>query len=649
MGDLEDFLVELRSEVMTRALGVGSTNPDAALLRSAFTEYINELYEASSYMTIETNAFYREDGIEITRCNGYTFDDETGILWLFLADLDYEWSVDSKLHLKEISKLKKQVLQVIGMLSTEYLNKFIPLGTSESDFLRSLISIKDKVLGIRIEILTNQTLAIRKSIAQEKLMFDHRHINVVTNVTDLKRISELALSGEDRADIIFDLTASGGAPAVEAPSKDCLLAILPGAILAEFYEQHGGRLLEGNVRSYLQAKGKVNKGILQTLQDKPDKFFAFNNGLTIVCKSYEYSIGEGLLQIIEPQIVNGGQTTASLFKALEAELALTKVSVQAKIVKLPPDSDQVFLRNISQYSNTQNRISNADLFANDTYLVQMEKASKRFVIGNTGDYAYFERFRGGYLSEMMRLNGSERTKHEKKYPRARKCTKEEYALAYNAWSRKPFVVSKGAQKNFIIFADSVLNKKVFEFDADQYKTEAGKVALYRLIKTITASEKEKIPAHRNHVSGYTMSVVAATGTITKERLSSLFDSQELSAKEILEVKRIAINVHKELMRLVGNSEPGGVFQKSDTWISIAKKFDIEEQNDRDFIRQIPLAEMLELQTWVLTSDIGDQWDKGILATLVGYCATDWTGQGVDKPSDKQIKRFYNLYEPFLVR
>lgn len=99
----------------------------------------------------------------------------------------------------------------------------------------------------------------------------------------------------------------------------CLLTMIPGNILVEMYRQHGPRLLERNVRSFLQLKGKVNQGIRKTIIDEPQMFLAFNNGLSVTATGLhieDHSDGTAkLVSADDFQIVNGGQTTGSIFRA----------------------------------------------------------------------------------------------------------------------------------------------------------------------------------------------------------------------------------------------------------------------------------------------------------------------------------------------
>lgn len=644
------FRAMLESEVRSRAETVNIDNLDHAVLSAALMDYAGELFVAGGYLPVDdVFSFYREYKKKVVRLNGYSFDDETRVLCLFVAELDHTWNVGSKVTQKDVVAIRDSTVLVTQMASREYLNAQVDPSSPDAEHLKALMFYMAKASSLRVEIVTNKVLAVRRPVAVCDFDVDGKKVALVTGVTDYQRLREFAMSLEHREDILMDFSESGGVPAVISGDGSCALAIVPGTEVARLYRQYGGRLLEGNVRSYLQAKGKVNKGILETIRDDPGKFFSFNNGLTIVCKDFVEGEASRLLSITEPQVVNGGQTTASLFRALEDGVSLEGVTVQAKVVRVAQDEEENagLIRNISRYSNTQNKISNADLFANDEFLVQLERASRKFAGGAKLEYAYFERSRGAFFAELMRKSGVERARFEKQFPQNRRFSKEDFALAYNAWDHKPNYVSLGGQKNFAEFARVVLNRRRAEFDVGSYKAEVGKVTLFRLVRGMVYAEKDTIVAHRNHILGYAVAVASALRVVAAERLPSIFDQNELTESELRSVREIILKVHRILMALIGDREPGGVFRKSDTWVSVAKEFGFQVQSESELIRNLPMAELLEFQQWIMANDHGDRFDKGVIATIINYAAQGWQVSGFDeKPSPKQTARFLRLYRQF---
>src|SRR5690606_35207677 len=133
-------------------------------------------------------------------------------------------------------------------------------------------------------------------------------------------------------------------PCLAMPSNndlyECYLGIVPGNLLSALYKNYGTRLLESNVRAFLQQTGKVNKGIRDTIKDNPHMFLPYNNGLATTAQEVKTRIDEkGQLLITgvkDFQIVNGGQTTASIFhteKKFKADLSEVFVQMKLTVIK----------------------------------------------------------------------------------------------------------------------------------------------------------------------------------------------------------------------------------------------------------------------------------------------------------------------------
>ncbi|MCF8814477.1 AIPR family protein, partial [Xanthomonas campestris pv. campestris] len=122
------------------------------------------------------------------------------------------------------------------------------------------------------------------------------------------------------------------------------------------------------------------KGIRATLRKEPEMFFAFNNGLTVTVSELETRASElGGTEITKAtglQIVNGGQTTASLYWASKAGADLSKVRVQMKLSRLPEDGFEDAVHNIARFANAQNAVSASDLFAGHPYFKRLEGISR---------------------------------------------------------------------------------------------------------------------------------------------------------------------------------------------------------------------------------------------------------------------------------
>ena len=247
---------------------------------------------------------------------------------------------------------------------------------------------------------------------------------------------------------------------------DCYLAIVPGEILAKLYKEFSNELLESNVRAFLGQAGKFNKGIRDTIRNKPQMFLPYNNGITATAESVETKLVDNQLVITKLndfQIVNGGQTTASLYHTQKKfkDADLSKIFVQMKLTVIK-DKEQKNseVPNISRFANSQNKVSELDLSSNNPYFVQIENLSrKKYVVNpenrNQSFLWFFERANGQYRETLNKQTPSQQKKFKEQNPSNLKFVKSDVAKFINVWELEPHYVSQGSQKNFIHFTKKV--------------------------------------------------------------------------------------------------------------------------------------------------------------------------------------------------
>jgi len=245
------------------------------------------------------------------------------------------------------------------------------------------------------------------------------------------------------------------------------LAIMPGSLLARIYGQHRQALLEKNVHTFLQFKTKVNKEIRATIKEKSDYFLAYNNGISTTAESVDVTTENGISYITRLenwQIVNGGQTTASIFAtSQEKDIDLSRVFVQMKIsVIKSSDRMEDIVSDISRYANSQTAIKDSDFSSNNPYHIAIENFSRsEWIPTRTGGKAtskwFYERTRGQYLDEQSkRLTITEQKKFKVEYPKENRFTKGDLAKYEMSWLQYPYFVSKGAENNFKEFTREVV-------------------------------------------------------------------------------------------------------------------------------------------------------------------------------------------------
>lgn len=247
---------------------------------------------------------------------------------------------------------------------------------------------------------------------------------------------------------------------------DCYLAIVPGEVLAKLYKEYSNELLESNVRAFLGQAGKFNKGIRDTIRTKPQMFLPYNNGITATAESVETKIIDNQLVITKLndfQIVNGGQTTASLYHTQKKfkDADLSKIFVQMKLTVIK-DKEQknIEVPNISRFANSQNKVSELDLSSNNPYFIQIENLSrKKYVVNpenkNQSLLWFFERANGQYRETLNKQTPAQQRAFKEQNPTSLKFVKSDIAKFINGWELEPHYVAQGSQKNFIHYTKKI--------------------------------------------------------------------------------------------------------------------------------------------------------------------------------------------------
>lgn len=324
-------------------------------------------------------------------------------------------------------------------------------------------------------------------------------------IWDLEKLRRFITSRMRRETIQIDFETDfgGGVPCLEAPGAGeeyrTFLTFFSGELLAALYGQYGPRLLEKNVRSFLQAKGKINKGIRKTLTDNSDRFLAYNNGISATAEKVEIGNKGGvplLYSARDFQIVNGGQTTASIYHALKRDrVDLSKVTVQVKLTVLNSQEDIAkFVPLISQYANSQNKVNAADFSANAPYHIALEELSRRVWAPSASGterqtHWYYERARGSYLDDKGREGTPARMRtFEGINPLKQKFTKTDLAKFENTWDQYPHLVSLGAEKNFIRFTADLVERGYPAVDEDYFQRLVAKAILFRTAEKLVGAQ-----------------------------------------------------------------------------------------------------------------------------------------------------------------
>ena len=415
--------------------------------------------------------FLGDFGRKKYRVDGYALDEFDGTMNLVIADYN-GLDDDRTLTMTFANQTIARAMVLVDAALNSDLADNVDISISASDLIDLLISNRKVIRRYRVYLFTDAKTSSRIKTIE---INDFEGVPVEAQIWDLSRLFEVCTSPEvESIEINFKDYIGSGIPCIEAnvgadQKYRSYLGVIPGELLADIYDKYGARLLEGNVRSFLSTKVAVNKKIRETIINEPQMFFAYNNGISVTAKNVRIeNIGGSnyLVAARDFQIINGGQTTASLYNARRNNQAdLTPIFVQMKLTeideeKVTTDEADELIRAISRSSNSQNKVSDADFFASHPFHRQIEQISKvtyaPAVHGAQYETIWFyERARGQYLQEQMRLTSAKKNAFLLKNPKNQVIKKTDLAKVHNTWLGHPDTVSRGAQTNFIKFADYI--------------------------------------------------------------------------------------------------------------------------------------------------------------------------------------------------
>lgn len=431
-----------------------------AFLEEAFTDLVLDDLEEQGFWPDYQLAYLSQRGAGLS---AWGYDPASRTLYLCITDF---------VHSTQATTMPKAELAAIANRLKGFYRKARngTLGIQEHS---SVLDVADTIrLGVDFDSVRAYVLTNRLSSA-EITHDDYDGVAAVVRSWDLETIRRSRTTGASPEPIVVDFveTFGAGLPCLIAPQEhpdvQILLAFIPGTHLAQIYDEYGPRLLEQNVRSFLMVRGKINMGIRDTLRSAPERFLAYNNGLTATASAVEVKPdADGLPSLVlaeDLQIVNGGQTTASIAFAgrdRDSDVDLASVFVQMKLAVVKPELLEDIVPWISRYANRQNVVQESDLSANNEDLRELERLSRAewTPSDNTGRPSkwYFERARGSYAIDKIRAGTpSAQKKFTLENPTNQRFGKNELALYMNTWAKRPHVVCRGGQKNFAEFIVSI--------------------------------------------------------------------------------------------------------------------------------------------------------------------------------------------------
>lgn len=505
--ELAEFLRHTQAEVREQ--------DDSPYSEVGFTSVVME-HMAEIGMTSDPIPLHHQSTLGNARLklSGYALSEEADRLDLFVSL--YE-GVDELTPVPdgETQKAAEQCLRFLARCVDGTLARKVDSSDEVHNFAHSIQAGYADLEHIQIYVLTDRVAKNKNFKARE---IGGKHVGL--EVMDIERLYRHWAEGKPQDEIVADLS-DAPLPCVYIPGDvrayECILTAIPGEVLRSLYEKFGSRLLEANVRSFLSATGKVNKGIKETLENSPHHFLAYNNGLVIVASDVNVRTrpdgSSALMWVKGLQIVNGGQTTASIYfsKRKNRNVELSKVWVPAKIIKLSTaDSDdeaEALIADVSKFANSQNVVKQADLSANKPFHVEMEKLSQSVYCPDGVGRWFYERAAGSYNVWLAREGSTpaKRKALQAAVPSSRRVTKTDLAKYLMSWSN-PVVVSQGSQKNFQAFMNEISeNPALASLEPATYRSHIAKAILF---KETSKLSRKSFKAFQINITVYTIALMA---------------------------------------------------------------------------------------------------------------------------------------------
>ncbi|NRF96202.1 AIPR family protein [Paenibacillus frigoriresistens] len=457
------------------------------------------------------------------RVDGYVLDEFDWTLYITIAE--YSGSDEAETLIRsEAIKLFERTYTFIKEVFNGTLKSEIEISTSAYDLMDLLSLHKANIRKYKFVLMTDKIISDRFEVLPTS---EIDNCTVEYHIWDVRRLYRVLSSeqGVETNEIIFSDFTNKGIPCIEASKTSgqdyrSFLCVLPANALADIYDKYGSKLLEGNVRSFLSTKVSVNKKIRQTIMTEPKMFFAYNNGISATATDVHVENGPDGKYITfakDFQVVNGGQTTASLSSARHKDKAnLDDIFVQMKLTMVDESQAPVVIPNISRSSNSQNKVSEADFFSNHQFHVRMEQISRRLFAPAVGGsqhetHWFYERARGQYLQSQMKMTKSAKTKFEIQNPKKQVITKTDLAKYQNSWDCLPHVVSRGAQTNFVHFAESITESwetDEVNFNEDYFRDSVALGILFSHVESLISKQSWYENGYRANIVTYSIALLS---------------------------------------------------------------------------------------------------------------------------------------------
>ena len=588
------------------------------------------------------------------KINGYClkdeFKDDSNKVYFETLDLfithfnktSYNYNITKDDFNKSINQIKK----FLNAALKGHIDYVDPAQTELNQLLKIIVKQKINFDRINIYFLINGNSNHDLEKITIKGLDD---LDIFIHVWDIPRFYKLSESSSNREPIEIDFKElisnnQYGVQCLKMPNinelYECYLAILPGEVLSKLYKEYSNELLESNVRAFLGQTGKFNKGIRDTIREKPQMFLPYNNGITATAENVETILNDNqlyLTKLLDFQIVNGGQTTASLFHTQKKfkDVDLSNVFVQMKLTVIKDvEQKNIEVPNIARYANSQNKVSELDLSSNNPYFVQIESLSrKKYVIvpenRNMSTLWYFERVNGQYKESLNKLTTPvQQRKFKEQNPTNQKFVKSDVAKYINIWELEPHYVSQGAQKNFIHYTKKInelVRKNKFPGE-NFYKKLIANAILFKVVDKLFGRKNIDAIGDTNLKSFTVAYTLSYFYYLTDNRIDlwKIYEEQRVDASIVNELQKLIIFVYHQLVKSSNNSLISEYAKRESSWKLLKDenyKFNFEQYSDFFITKEQVLARDIE------TEEIDNKSENNLMSInkILGFGNKFWDG------------------------
>ena len=591
---LKNYIEAIQSDVAALVYSDG----EGASFEDKFTEHCIEILDTigkSEGARVLSYINPDSQGRIDWKINGYClkdeFKDDSNKVYFETLDLFITYfnknSYDYNIAKDDFNKSINQIKKFLNAALKGHIDYIDPAQTELNQLLKIIIKQKANFDRMNIFFLINGN---SNHDLEKVVIKGFEDLDVFVHVWDIPRFYKLSESSSNREPIEIDFknlisNSNHGIQCLKMPNRnelyECYLAILPGETLAKLYKEYSNELLESNVRAFLGQTGKFNKGIRDTIREKPQMFLPYNNGITATAENVETKIIDNqlyLTKLLDFQIVNGGQTTASLFhtqkKYKDADLSNVFVQMKLTVIK-DIEQKNIEVPNIARYANSQNKVSELDLSSNNPYFVQIESLSrKKYVIDpndrNMLTLWYFERVNGQYRESLNKLTTPvQQRKFKEQNPTNQKFVKSDVAKYINIWEQEPYFVSQGAQKNFIHYTKKInelVKKNKFPTE-NFYKNLIANAILFKAVDKLFGRKNIDAIGDTNLKSFTVAYTLSYFYYLTNNRINlwKIYEEQRVDNRIMNELQKLIVFVYNQLVNSSNNSLISEYAKRESSW------------------------------------------------------------------------------------